>query len=213
MENKQIENLSEILALLENVQEEISLIKSKLSSLEALKITDTQDHSDEFTKEDIDIMDIVEIPDDMPDDDEPVVSVQPVVTADDSDKDIREEKEAKVTEDELILNGNDTHVPAAEITKAAVVDKMLDKEAWRTDRPSSPVKDVRSAIALNDRILFINTLFKGDPEAFQETISALNAMTDFEDAVSYIQERYPEWKMGSDSVYRFMMAVRRKLDK
>ena len=28
---------------------------------------------------------------------------------------------------------------------------------------------------------------------------------------AYIQEHFPEWEMGTDVVYRFMMAVRKKL--
>ncbi|MCQ2143841.1 MAG: hypothetical protein MJY56_07210, partial [Bacteroidales bacterium] len=88
----------------------------------------------------------------------------------------------------------------------AIVDMMLTEEAWRTDMPSSEVADIRSAIALNDRILFINKLFAGDAEDFQSTVSVLNGMTDLEEAVELLKGRYPDWKWNSDIVYRFMMA-------
>jgi len=96
--------------------------------------------------------------------------------------------------------------------KLAFVDAMLSKEAWKTDIPGSRVNDVRSAIALNDRILFINTLFNGDAEAFQKTISAVNQMTCLEEAIEYVEVYFPDWDMSSDTVYRFMMAIRRRVN-
>lgn len=95
--------------------------------------------------------------------------------------------------------------------KRVVMDRMASHERWRTDIPGAPVSDIRSAISLNDRILFINTLFGEDPIAFKETLSALNGAASFEDGVSLLKERYPAWNTDSDTVYRFMMAVRRKL--
>lgn len=92
----------------------------------------------------------------------------------------------------------------------AVIDVMAEKQAWRTDRAGSPVKNVISAISLNDRVLLINVLFKEDPMLFQDTISAFNAMSSFEEAVSYVKEHFPEWNLNSDPVYRLMMAVRRR---
>lgn len=93
----------------------------------------------------------------------------------------------------------------------AVVDKLASKEAWRTDIPGTKVSDIRSAISLNDRILFINHLFGEDPAAFKEALTSLNAMENFDQAADYIASAHPEWDMESDTVYRFMMAVRRRL--
>ena len=95
--------------------------------------------------------------------------------------------------------------------RKAVVDKLASKEAWRTDIPGTKVSDIRSAISLNDRILFINHLFGEDPAAFKEALTALNAMENFNQAADYIVSIHPEWNMESDTVYRFMMAVRRRL--
>ena len=98
--------------------------------------------------------------------------------------------------------------PAAPV---AVIDAMTARQAWRTDMPGTPVRDIRSAISLNDRILFINWLFGEDPMAFQETLTALNAMTSFDEAVNFVVASHPEWDLESDTVYRFMMALRRRL--
>lgn len=85
-----------------------------------------------------------------------------------------------------------------------------DAPAWKRDIPGMPVKNIISAISLNDRLQFVKVLFKEDASLFQETVSTLNSMSDFSEAEAYITARFPGWKMSSDAVYRFMMAVRRK---
>ena len=97
-------------------------------------------------------------------------------------------------------------------SRQAVIDAMASKQAWRTDMPGSPVRDVRAAIALVDRALFINTLFGEDAASFINAVNAVNQMTSLDEAVEYITENYPGWDMESDIVYRFMMAVRRKVN-
>ena len=82
---------------------------------------------------------------------------------------------------------------------------------WMIDLPGSPVANVISAISLNDRVLFINTLFKEDPSLFQQTIGAFNEMETISEAVSYVIANFPDWNLNSEVVYRLMMAVRRKL--
>lgn len=83
--------------------------------------------------------------------------------------------------------------------------------AWLTDMPGPEVKDVRSAISLNDRVMFISSLFREDSMLFQDVVSKINAQTSIDKVVSYLEEIFPEWNMDSELVYRFMMAVRRKI--
>lgn len=82
---------------------------------------------------------------------------------------------------------------------------------WMIDIPGSKVANVISAISLNDRVLLINTLFKENPELFQQTISKFNNMESLSEAISYVLVTFPEWNLNSDVVYRLMMAVRRRL--
>ena len=96
--------------------------------------------------------------------------------------------------------------------KPAVIDLMTEKHAWRTAMPGSPVKDVRGAIALMDRVLFINNLFGTDAMAFQETLNQINQMQTLDEAVEYLAGTHPEWDFKSQIVYSFMMAVRRKVN-
>lgn len=101
--------------------------------------------------------------------------------------------------------------PEAVESKPAVIDVLADKCAWKTDIPGTPVRNIISGISLNDRILFINTLFKGDAQAFQATIALFNSYETLSQAEDFIRSNYPGWNLDSEVVYRFMMAVRRKL--
>lgn len=97
--------------------------------------------------------------------------------------------------------------PAAPATSAADTANY----SWRKDNPGIQVKNIRSGISLLDRAQFIGTLFKEDFALYDSTIAALNNMETLDQAVAYIQENFPQWNLGSDVVYRFMMAVRKKL--
>ena len=94
--------------------------------------------------------------------------------------------------------------------KKAVIDVMTEKEAWRTDMVGTPVRDLLSAISLNDRVQFINVLFQGDPVIFQQVRAKINGMTSLDEVVEYVTANF-NWDMSSQVVYRFMMAVRRKV--
>lgn len=101
-------------------------------------------------------------------------------------------------------------VNAASVHKA-VIDSRPDKPRWYTDIPGSEVKDVRSAISLNDRVLFICSLFRDDSMLFQDVVNRINSFPTLGKAVEYLSETFPEWDIYSDNVHRFMMAVRRKI--
>lgn len=211
--------------ILDEIFEAISAIKAELSRLEglaeelALKPVEAEEAAPAPVAEPEPVVEVAA---------EPVVEDVPVEDFDMADSfDMEEEAAAGepaapasepaapvVPEVEVPADAEPAIVAmAAEKPKAkkAVVDAMLTDEAWRTDMPSSEVKDIRSAIALNDRILLINKLFVGDAEDFQKTVAALNEMSSLDEAVDFLKERYADWKWNSDLVYRFMMAVRRKI--
>ncbi len=131
---------------------------------------------------------------------------------------IEEEEEAVEEEDDDDLPGVfDIPEPLTVADKASVEAKPILNEvitadyAWRKDMPGTPVRDIRSAISLNDRVIFINLLFKEDAQAFVDTLSKINAMETLDEAVGFVCASFPEWDLSSELVYRFMMAVRRKV--
>lgn len=127
------------------------------------------------------------------------------------------EEEANTIDKEVldaVVGPEEVAVRVAEEEEVAEPVDEKQKEpvrfAWRTDRPGSPVRNILSAISLNDRMLFIRTLFADDPALFQKAISVFNSLSSLAEAEAYIRSHFPKWDMSSDTVYRFMMAARRR---
>ncbi len=134
------------------------------------------------------------------------------------DAPVLDEPETEAVLEEAPTLGEPAPVPSFDLTSdfdTAPLAKRKEVDIhsyqWSIDIPGSQVRNIISGISLNDRILLINTLFGGDPLAFQRTIEAFNSMESLSQVVSCILANFPDWDLGSDVVYRLMMAVRRKL--
>lgn len=231
MENKHQQILSEINVLMATIKTQVEELEKKIAEFQ--QSVDNQEVTsgllvDEPVSESVvesvetepvdeildDVMDIeLEPSDDLPFyDDLPVSEVEMVPEVEpEVEPEIELEVEPEI-EPEVEPEVDD--LPEVEVAPESepvpVIDAMIAKQPWRTDMPGSPVRDIRSAISLNDRILFINYLFAEDPMAFQEMLTQLNAMASFDEAASHAIAAHPEWNLESDTVYRFMMALRRR---
>ena len=226
MENRQQQILSEIQSMMTSIRNQFNLLDAKISEFQQCVAAE-----DEQETIDLEPIEFISLPTELEVAEEEVaIEEEPVAepeVADDlpEDDDLPFFDEPKNVVDEAAPILEPVVEPLAEtvvepvvetaadpvVKSAPIIDTMTDKQAWRTDMPGSPVKDVRSAISLNDRILFINKLFDEDPMAFQEAIVKVNSFETFAQVVEYIITEHSDWNLESDTVYRFMMAVRRKV--
>lgn len=72
-----------------------------------------------------------------------------------------------------------------------------------------PISDIRSAIGVGDRFLFIKELFSGSSDLFEETIANLNSMLNYSEAVNYLSSRF-KWDEADSSVISFLNIVKRR---
>ena len=198
MENRQQQILSEIQSMMTSIRNQFNLLDAKISEFQ--QCVAAEDEQETIDLEPIEFISLAN---------EQAVEVESADVVDDlpEDDDLPFFDEPENVVEEAFLEP----VAAPVVKSAPIIDTMTDKQAWRTDMPGSPVKDVRSAISLNDRILFINKLFDEDPMAFQEAIGKVNSFETFAQVVEYISTEHSDWNLESDTVYRFMMAVRRKV--
>lgn len=222
MENREHQILSEIRSLTDLLKLKLEEIEEKLDRLE--KLLETEPVYDDQSPIDIDIIEDDFVPESVltetePDTepeaaeeafDEPEAAAEPEAVQESEDLPVAEvmleampepedeKEEEKVTEGKTVV-------------RQAVIDAMAARQAWRTDMPGAAVRDIRSAISLNDRVIFINHLFNEDPMMFQDMLSRINNMTSLEEVLEAVVSEYPEWDLDSEVVYRFMMAVRRKI--
>ena len=198
MENRQQQILSEIQSMMTSIRNQFNLLDAKISEFQQCVAAEGEQETIDL--EPIEFISLAN---------EQAVEVESADVVDDlpEDDDLPFFDEPENVVEKAFLE------PVADpvVKSAPIIDTMTDKQAWRTDMPGSPVKDVRSAISLNDRILFINKLFDEDPMAFQEAIGKVNSFETFAQVVEYISSEHSDWNLESDTVYRFMMAVRRKV--
>ena len=233
MENSQQQILSEIRFLMASVRSQLEELDAKIALWQqlvdpveeaAIELDfDKSKYAFHSTEPSVDGIE------EMPSEEQPAEStVEPELSVEstpesepetESVSDPEQEPAVEAVDDDLPFFDVPEEVPAAQpVTeqsadpKPAVIDLMTQKCAWRTAVPGAPVKDVRGAIALMDRVLFINSLFGTDPIAFQEALTQINQLQTLDEAVNYLSVAHPEWDFDSDIVYSFMMAVRRKVN-
>ena len=236
MENKEQQILSEIKAMMATIRQQMEMLDAKMAELQQMSRFEGEDVAPIVL--DIDTFDlpVEEVPEEMPAPAEPSddlpfdlpVEETPVedpvkeapVAAEPEIETVVEAASEPMTEDlpeEILLEDHaaeetaTVEEPVKPLVKEAIIDAMTEKQAWRTDMPGTQVKDVRLAISLHERVLFINHLFSEDPMAFQTTVNKVNASASLDEVVEYVKETFPQWDLDSDLVYRFMMAVRRKI--
>jgi hypothetical protein len=77
----------------------------------------------------------------------------------------------------------------------------------------SPVKDLRKAIGINDRFLFINDLFRGDETVYERSIKTINSFNIYTEAEFWISRELKTklgWNNDHPSVQHFDQLVKRR---
>ena len=207
MENNQQQILSEIKSLMSSVRVQLEQLDSKMAQLQ--KMYEPDEYEAEPIEMEFDVVPSLGV-DDLPFYDEVIT---PTVEQPEPVDEILTEPSVEIPSVEIPSEVMASEVePSAPAAPVAVIDVMATKHAWRSDMPGTPVKDVRAAIALVDRALFINALFDEDPMAFMVALNHVNQDETLDAAVEYLAQKHPQWDFDSDVVYRFMMAVRRKVN-
>lgn len=79
----------------------------------------------------------------------------------------------------------------------------------------APIKDLRKAIGVNDRFLFINELFLGDEVMYERSIKTINAFTIYPEAEYWIRRELKlklAWNENSEMVKQFNQLVKRRFN-
>ena len=226
MENKEQQILSEIKSMMASIRVQLERLDAKMAELQ--QVVDPEEFEAESIDLEIDEPIVVEqIVEEVVQEQEIPMAEEVVSVEEPAEEPVEEPvedapvEEEEVVEDlpffdeEPVLVAEPAPVTVAEkaesVAKPTVNDAMAAQQAWRKDMPGSQVRDIRSAISLNDRLIFINYLFKEDPMVFQDSLTKINQMESLDQVVEYVCSDFPEWDLNSEVVYRFMMAVRRKV--
>ena len=110
--------------------------------------------------------------------------------------------------------------PAIEIVEAPVVEisqvnlaETKELKEVKDHLVLEPIKDLRSAIGINDKFQFIQELFGGDEKSFEVGIKTINAFKIFPEAQFYIKRELREknnWDEESNVVKQFDQLIKRR---
>ena len=123
-----------------------------------------------------------------------VVVEKPVIAEPETKEPVIEESE---TETETMPEPQPEHQPIEEepvSPKAAIYGKAMD--------------DIRLAISLGDRFLYQRELFGQNAELMQKTLTELNALSSYDEAVQYIS-RF-NWDTESNTYQQFLVTLHRR---
>lgn len=93
-------------------------------------------------------------------------------------------------------------------------DKLkTEKKELASILKEAPVRDLRKAIGINDRFVFINELFRGDENMYERSIKTINSFNALPEAEFWIQRELKTkigWSDTSETVQHFDQLVRRR---
>lgn len=119
--------------------------------------------------------------------------------------------EEENTAEKLVFELKDTLVAEDE---KSLNDKLKEEKTEVVEiLKSSPVKDLKKAIGINDQYLFINELFRGDENMYERSIKTINTFSIFAEAEYWIQRELKVklgWDENSEAVQHFNQLVKRR---
>lgn len=109
------------------------------------------------------------------------------------------------------------HEKLASAGEPSLHDSLRQEVGEVSDMVREPaIADLRKGIGVNDRFTFINELFRGDEEAYEISIRAINGFADREEAEQWIGRELKN-KLGWDNenpvVHQFDALVRRRFSR
>ena len=127
---------------------------------------------------------------------------------------IKENKEETLIEKEEIKNSSQTLAEKYRInTVKTISDTMIKSEKdLSTKIQLKPIKSIKSAISINDRIMFTRELFENNTEHYNQVIDKVNNMNDLNEAFEYLATQIKIHEQ-SEPIQKFLEIVNRRFIK
>jgi hypothetical protein len=114
-------------------------------------------------------------------------------------------------EPEIIVKPVDDKVPTINQKISA---QLAEKATSNTEQLAlKPISDIKQAITLNDKLLFVKDLFNGYSLAYSEAIEILNRFKTFEEATHFLNSNYVvknKWETKPDTTEKFYSLLKRR---
>lgn len=114
-------------------------------------------------------------------------------------------------EDEVIENTEVIVEEASSLNESYASSKQ--PESLGDKLKKTKINDLKEAIALNQKFLFINELFEGDKTKYQSVLDRINSCETLIEAKAYLSseiETYSSWDEETEAVMQFNTLIERK---
>lgn len=145
---------------------------------------------------------------------EPVVSVyeEPIV------HEVVEEEKVLIVETPPVEKEIQEEQPARPLTINELIHQQRlagvnMTQQFQTSSTQERVSDLKNAVSLNDKLLFIKDLFNGYSLAYSEALELLNRLNNFAEADAFLQSNYAlknGWADKPQTVDKFYVLLRKK---
>ena len=115
-----------------------------------------------------------------------------------------------------MLSGNEKRQPAgqnADSQKVQTLFDMIEEKPIIKDKVSqTKIDDIRKAIGINEKFRFINELFNGDIQEYNQAVDRLNALTSMDEADNFLEKFRVQyvWDEEGEVYQEFIKIVRRR---
>ncbi len=131
-----------------------------------------------------------------------------------------------ITQPLISVPPEQTKLTNEQLKAASLYEKFIKEQSTLNDRlkqetrstlldkhQKTKIKDIKSAISLNQRFSFTNVLFKGDNTLFNQALQELDQCVDYQSASYLLKQKYAtqyNWDIQSEEAQAFFEVVERK---
>lgn len=123
-----------------------------------------------------------------------------------------EEEDLEEEDDQEEVQREEASVPATDEALQTLNDKHSgeQKQTLADIHRSRKIESIRKHIGINQRFMFINVLFDGNEDVFNDTIDHLDTCKDRDMAMVFLAGEYPDWDQESEEVLEFFELVEKR---
>jgi hypothetical protein len=137
----------------------------------------------------------------------PAVTAEPVITAPPakSAEPAASKPSVKIKEEHVVAD----KLQGAQQTVHDLFSGFKAEKDLGTKLQYKPITNLKSAININDKVLFMKELFENNGEKYNEAVDAINGFSDLDEAMNYINSNF-KWDSTKESFNKFLELVYRR---
>lgn len=106
-----------------------------------------------------------------------------------------------------------TRKPQPSILQTTLYDQLSNSDSKPTlaeNFQKRKIARLRDSLSINQKFMFTKMLFNGDFEIFSQAVERIDMLDNLQQAVTFLQNDYPEWDRESEEFSEFFMMVEKR---